>query len=287
VDWRAKKEVAARGNAPDFTFALVSDIQYADRDDIPKYNMYYRAALDKLEYAVSRFNAEKIEFAAQLGDFVDCKFESYDEVYKRWNKITARKVMVLGNHEFLDGQVPADEIVKKAGLEKRYYDFSCGRWRFIVLDSCDVGVYSNPPGSEKRILAQKMLAALEAKKAPNGYVWNSAISDEQIQWLDATIADAEKSHQKVIIFMHHPLVPEVVWNAGDVLAVLEKRGNVVCVFAGHTHEAGYEKRNGIYHCVLAGLVTDPEQIHYTFADVYDDRIELRGAGCNFSPVLRF
>lgn len=276
-----------KDNKPLFKFGLVADIQYADRDPVPEYNNYYRKSPEKLKLIVEKFNNENLTFAVQLGDFVDTKFKSYDTILPIWNQIQTRKIMVMGNHDYVDNEVSAATVHQKLGLKKTYYDFSYYGWRFIVLNSCDISTYANEVGSPKYETAVKTLESLKQKKARNALPWNSAIGKQQLSWLEEKLVKSRNEKEKVILFMHHPLIPGDLWNSDEVLTLIEKFDCVFAVISGHTHYSCYKKRNGIYHWGLPGMVTDQEQIDYAIAYVYKDRIVTQGFGCTYSLILKF
>ena len=62
-------------NRPLFSFGIVTDAQYADKD--PAGLRHYRASLENLGVAAKEFNARDLKFVVHLGDLIDENFSSY------------------------------------------------------------------------------------------------------------------------------------------------------------------------------------------------------------------
>ncbi|MFI4911507.1 MAG: metallophosphoesterase [Sedimentisphaeraceae bacterium JB056] len=264
---------------PQFSFGIVADIQYADRADVPATNSYYRSSPSKLSAMVEDFNGQDLAFAIQLGDIIDSVYKSYETIYPIWQQVAAKKYNVVGNHDFVPDEVAAQDIYKKLGIApKGYYDFSYGNIRFVVLNTSDVSLYANKPGTEKYIAADEMLKRLKSIGADGAHSWGGAVGAEQLIWLETVLADSKDKRQETIIFTHHPLIPHALWNWREVYDVLVKYDNVAACIAGHIHEGYYRQSDGIEFITVQGMVANPEENSYAIADVYEDRIEIRGFG---------
>lgn len=171
----------------------------------------------------------------------------------------------------------------------RYYHFRREGWRFIVLDTSDVSLHANPPGSEKYELAQAILADLEARGAVNAKSFNGAVGDVQLAWLRDTLAGAARRGEKTIVLSHmpvHPKGPHNAWNDDALIDVLEAHGNVVAYFNGHNHQGNYGERNGIDYVNLHGMV-ELDTNAYAIVRVRPGRLEIEGYGREPDRVLEF
>jgi Icc-related predicted phosphoesterase len=147
-----------------------------------------------------------------------------------------------------------------------------------VLNTSDVSLYANKPGTEKYAAADEMLKRLKSIGADGAHSWGGAIGEAQLKWLQTVLEDSQDKEQKVIIFTHHPLIPHALWNWRQVYDILAAHNNVVACIAGHIHEGYYRQSDGIEFITVQGMVADPEENSYAIADVYEDRIEIRGFG---------
>ena len=48
--------------------------------------------------------------------------------------------------------------------------------------------------------------------------------------------------------------------------------------SGHLHGGNFTEKNGINHWVVKSMLSNAQQTSYAIADVYADRIEIRGIG---------
>jgi manganese-dependent ADP-ribose/CDP-alcohol diphosphatase len=250
------------------TFALLTDVQYGDQPDAGK--RLYRASAGKLADAVEALNARGgLDFAIQLGDFVDAKLTDLDGVFPAWRSLKTKTYDVPGNHDF--------------GFAHGPYEFTQPGWRFLVLDGMDLSVKTG---------AQDMLDDLKRAKAPNAQDWNGGIGPMQLEWLRDQLKKAEAAKERVIVFCHFPVLAQastaqhLLWNHEAVLKVIEGSPAVAAWFNGHDHNGGYALRNGIHHVTFPGMVESGDINSYTVVRLLDDRIELDGTGSAPSRVLK-
>ena len=97
--------------APVVRFGMVTDLHYADIDPDPAPvgvvgRRFYRESLRKLGEAVEVFNARKLDFAIELGDFKDntngregtlAHLEAIEAGFAKFN---GPRYHVAGNHDF-------------------------------------------------------------------------------------------------------------------------------------------------------------------------------------------
>lgn len=247
---------------PLFTFGVVADIQYADKDTAGK--RQYRRALEILPRCVEQFNEAKPAFVVQCGDLFDGYGKLGDpslELEK--SQADALKVLsvlrrvepplhhVIGNHCLRAGK---DFLRRELGLGQFHYDFRsprAGGWRFFVLDGNDAGY--------------------------------ELMSRDQIAWFKAALKESAKAGERVIVFCHYALLKEAarhhrLKNAADVLPAIEASGRVAAWVAGHDHAGGYFEKAGIHHVTLKGLVESKGDPDFALFSVFPDRIVEDGSG---------
>ena len=278
----------AAAEAPRFSFAVLTDIQYADKDTAGRRD--YRASLGKLREAVAAVNAARPAFALQLGDLVDEGERNFAPILKVWNTLAVPRHHVLGNHDFC---APRDVVLRHLGMPSAWYDFSQSGWRFVVLDGMDLSITGRDAGSRQHTLAVDMLASLRQKGLPNAMEWNGGISDEQQRWLRETLRSAEEKHERVIVLCHFPVwkdasTPQhLLWNANAILELLDGAPAVAAWLNGHDHNGGYALRpNGVHFVTFPGMVESGARNSWTMVEVYENRLELRGFGTAPSRTLR-
>jgi len=269
-------------SSPDFSIGAIADCQYAAEPDAPP--RLYHTAPGKLAEAVADFNRRHLAFVVHLGDFIDRDWQSFDALLPITARLRHPWHFVLGNHDFavddgLKAQVPA-----KLGMPARYYSFVQHGWMFIVTDGNGLSSYAWPQGSAE--LAHSM--AVHAGLYPDKPLWDGGIDETQMAWLDRTLGEADRRGLKVMLFSHFPLWPENphnLWNAAEVMALLERHGSAKIWLDGHNHEGNYGMRNGIHYLNLKAMLDTPETA-YARLDFYRDRVVVHGVGRQESMTLR-
>ena len=278
-------------DGPMFTFGVVADVQYCDCD--ARGSRYYRASLDKLAHAVEVFNREEPDFVVQLGDLIDRDAASYGDVLPVLRRLEAPAYHVLGNHDFSIGEAVRggvrQEVAKVLGMERAYYDFRHGGWRFVVLDGNDVSLHATAEGEARR-RAEETLASLRERGAVHAQVWNGGLGADQLAWLGRTLADADARGERVVLFGHYPLFPDDahnLWNAEAVVALLEAHPSVAAYISGHNHAGSYAVRGGIHFLTLRGLVETPDTSAFALIEVTPEGLRVRGWGREPDRILPF
>ena len=279
----------ARGASRElFSIGLVADAQYADVPD--KGTRFYRASIGKLGAAVEHFNRTDLAFCVHLGDLIDREWRSFDEITRPLSASRHRWHQLLGNHDFdvLDTEKP--RVPERLGMKWRYGAFDHGGLRFVVLDTNDVSTYAHPAGAPERAAAERELARLQAAKVRQAKPWNGGVGVEQLAWFDRELTAARKNGQRVIVFAHHPVWPDNdhnVWNAPEVLTVLDRHPHVVAWLNGHNHAGAFGERSGLPFVTLKGIVETAAATAYAIARVLPDRLVLEGQGREPSRELKF
>jgi len=279
----------ARGATRDgFEIGLVADAQFADIE--AKGTRFYRASLARLEAAVEHCNGRDLAFCVHLGDLIDRDWNSFDEITRPLARSRHVWHQVLGNHDFDVADEKKTAVPSRLGIATRRKAFDHGAFRFVILDTNDVSTYAHPAGASAREEAGRELARLQAAGVRQARPWNGGIGAEQRAWLDRTCGEARTAGRKVVVLAHHPVYPENehnVWNAAEVLAVLDRNPQVVAWFNGHNHAGNFGVRSGVPFVTLRGMVETPDTSAFAVARVLSDRIVLTGHGREPSRELMF
>ena len=271
-------------------FGLLADAQYADKEAVG--SRYYRNSKGKLVECVADLNDEGVEFAVQLGDIIEGGRDAateLDEMLEIYGAINGQTYHTMGNHDFAG--IDRAAVLEKMALERGYYDFVVGRWRFVVLDTLDAALIGGwKEDSENYAAGKQMFERLKSEKAANAVNWNGGIGQEQKQWLAGVLDDAASKGEQVLAFGHCPLVPagdvHNVWNAEEIAQMLENSKCVAAYFCGHNHHGSYELRNGVHYVTFKGMVETADTNAYAVVTLKGDTIVITGFGRTVSRVLR-
>jgi predicted phosphodiesterase len=268
---------AADGHGP--RFGAVADCQYADAPTAG--TRHYRASPEKLRAAVDEWNTMPLDFVIHLGDFIDRDFDSFDRVLPILGACRAKTYHVLGNHDYSVADPRKGQVPEKLGLGRTYYQFACRGWRMVVLDGNDISLHAHVADSPAHKSAWAMLDDRKEKKAPNAQTWNGAVGPQQLDWLTATLGQADQAGEKAIVFCHFPVFPpneHNLWNDQEVIERLESHRSVVAYFNGHNHAGNYAQRRGIHYVTLEGMVETADTSAYGVVEAGPQRVRVAGRG---------
>lgn len=272
---------ALPAQTPLFSFGVLADIQYADKDDT--IGRHYRASTAKLSACANLLNREKLDFVVELGDLIDEGAGNNLAVIQRvYEQIHAPRYYVLGNHDLT---LPRQTLLPALGLRQPYYEFTRNGWTFVVLDGMNDSVAGGWPGGDPHEQAGRAtLEALGKQNAVNAQTWNGAAGSAQRDWLRNVLAQATAAHRRVIVMSHFPILaaacrPEhLLWDHAEVLQVLEQSPAVKAYFAGHDHRGGAAVEHGMPHITFPGLVEHDVNEACQVVDVFPDALSIRQAG---------
>jgi hypothetical protein len=91
-----------------------------------------------------------------------------------------------------------------------------------------------------------------------------------------------------VIFCHYPVFPDNahnLWDTPRILSLLADHDCFVAWFCGHNHIGNYGEIDGKHFLNFKGMVDTPDENTFAIADVYADRIEVRGFGREDSRTL--
>lgn len=266
-----------------FRIGAIADCQYADRD--PAGARLFRQSPGKLRDAVERLNQEDLAFVVHLGDFIDEDWESFETLAPIAAELVHPWRHVAGNHDYFVEDRRKPMVHEKLGMPARYYSFELGDWVFAVLDGNDLSYHGWPEGSPEH----EESVRIHQERYASQPTWNGAIGEAQLAWLENLLGEADRRGRKVVVFSHFPVYPEDkhnLWNAEEIVDVIERYASVKAWFNGHNHAGHYGERNGIHYLTLHGMV-DTEETAYALIDFYDDRLEVTGIGRQGDFVLPF
>lgn len=272
---------ASAADADTFQFGVIADCQYCSDPGtgLRKYSM----SVEKLAQCVDHLNTLNLKYVVHLGDFIDRDFESFNVVGPIFDRLEAPKYHVLGNHDFSVADEKKEAVPQKLGLSSRYYDFLVNRWRFVVLDGNDISFHAHPRNSPEH---REAIDYYNRNKIDSPD-WNGAIGPKQVTWLEKVLEQAARDGEKVVLYCHFPVYPENIhnlWNAKEIISVIEQFPCVKAYFNGHNHAGNYGLKNGVHYLTLKGMV-DTEDTSYATINVHRDRLELVGYGREKNRVL--
>ena len=279
---------AVAQDAPLFQFGVIADPQYAPFPPAPGGTRYYANSLWKINEAIGTLNEEKLEFVVTLGDIIDRNWESFGDILPIYDKLAHPHFFVLGNHDYAVADDYLRSVVRNMGMEKAYYDFTGGGYRFLVIDGNDVSTFAPPPGDPRREIAEEMLAKLTEAGAPNAQSWNGSLSDEQFAWMETKIAEAKTAGEKVIVLGHYPVYPlneHNMWDSERIVELITSSDNVVAYFNGHNHMGNYGAIGNKHFVNFKGMVETADTTAYATIAVFDGKIEIKGVGREESRTL--
>lgn len=216
---------------------LLTDIHYADKE--PANTRFYRQSIDKMNETVEHFNAANLNFVIELGDLIDAapsveqEIEWLKTIEARYARLRASRHYVLGNH--CVDTLTKKEFAAHTKAVASHYSFEQGGVQFVVLDACF-----------------KEDGTPYARK--NFHWQDSWIPAQQVVWLHDLLSKAD---MPTVVFTHQRLDHDekhCVKNAGEVRSTLEKHGNVLAVFQGHSHKNDYQEISGIHYTTLVAMV---------------------------------
>ena len=260
---------------------LIADCQYADEDDNGQ--RMYRLAPGKLKAAVADFNTQDLDAIVQLGDFIDKDWKSFDTLQPVVDAARAPWRFVLGNHDFSVGEALKARVAPRLKMPARYYAFDLGDWTFLALDGNDLSEYGWPERSPELALSRRLHHELYTSKPD----WDGGIGPAQTAWIDQRLTAADRARRKVALFCHFsvwPVNPHNLWNAPEVIALLERHPCVKAWINGHNHDGDQGFKAGIHYLNLKAML-DTTQTSYAVASFHADRIEIVGVGRQASQTL--
>jgi len=269
------------GEEGSFSFGVIADCQYCNAD--PGGVRRYRDSPEKLRAAVDHLNTLDLKFVVHLGDFIDRDFESFDVVAPIFDGLKAPGYHVLGNHDYSVADGKKAEVHKRLGLPARYYDFAVEGWRFVALDGNDVSFHAHPKDSPEFEAAKRYYAENQIASP----MWNGAVGEAQMAWLRGVLDAATEKGESVVLMAHFPVYPENVhnlWNAPEMLALIDEYPCVRAYLNGHNHKGNYGERDGVHFVTFKGMV-DTTENSFATVTIAPEEIRIEGFGREVDRAL--
>ena len=264
-----------------FSFGAIADCQYCSGPN--RGSRHYSSSAKKLHECVEELNSHDLKFVIHLGDFIDRDYASFDKVLPIYQSLKMPAYHALGNHDFDVADKWKAKVPERMGMKSKYYDFSIDDWRFIVLDGNDVSFHAYPKDSSEYREAEVYYRENKIR-SPR---WNGAVGEKQLTWMKEVLKGAEKKGEKVVLYCHFPVYPadpHNLWNAKEVISILETFSCVKAYINGHNHKGKYGQKNGIHYLTLKGMV-ETESNAYSIIGIFQDRIKVIGYGRESDRVL--
>lgn len=280
--------IARGATTSGFEIGLVADAQYANVD--AKGTRFYRESIEKLGSAVEHFNGRDLAFCVHLGDLIDRDWKNFDQITQPLATSRHRWHQLLGNHDFSVLDAEKANVPQRMGMAWRYGTFTHDQFQFVVLDTNDMSTYAHAAGSAEHAAAEKELARIQSENVKQAKPWNGGIGAVQMQSLDQICGEARAARRKVIILAHHPVFPageHNLWNADEVLALIDQHPHVVAWINGHNHAGAFGERNGVPYVTMHGMVETKDTTAFATARILSDRIVISGTGREPSRELKF
>jgi 3',5'-cyclic AMP phosphodiesterase CpdA len=273
---------------PLIRFGVIADPQYADAEPWLELDRYHRNSPAKLSEAIEVLNGEELAFVVTLGDLIDRDWKSYDAILAVYENLRHESILLPGNHDFAVSPDRLDEVHARLGMPAAWHDFSRGDIRFVVIDGNEVSLFSTAEGHPRHTLAQQRLEALLASGADNAKPWNGSIGEAQYAWLEAVLEQAGAAGERVVVMGHYPLYPENdhnLWDAGRLVELFTRSGNVVAYLNGHNHAGNLGRSGTTWYVNFKGMVDTEAENTFAVVEVFADRIEITGHGREESRSL--
>jgi hypothetical protein len=262
-----------------WVFGIIADVQYADV--VPEGERHYRESLPKLTAALEDLAAHSAAFVLHLGDVIDRDFGSFARVLPLFARSRLPVHHILGNHDYSLADPEKARVPSTLGMPHDYYTLLAPGLRFLMLDTTETAAYKHPANSPAAQHATEALARLATAAVPSAKPWNGGVSERQLAWIDRELSAADAAREPVILCGHHPLLPaesHQLWNAEDLLTVIDRHPSVAAYFNGHRHVGDSVVRNQIPYITFRSLLHEPGVSAYTLVRVHANRLVLEGRG---------
>lgn len=280
---------AVSGEAPLFTFGVVTDVHYSNIKETWAARHYAESG-KKLREAVAAFNRAHVDFIVSLGDMIDGDIESYAEIRPILEGSAVPVYKILGNHDYLGpyGSEEQRRVLEELGISEPYFSVVRNGYRLLFLDSNDISVYARAKESPEYGEAFSILDSLNRCGAVNARQYNGAIGEVLRKWMARELAGAESRGERVICFAHMPLMPLggqfTLWNNAQIVTLLQGYSCVTAFLAGHHHKGGSHRFGSVRHFTFQGMIEGPDN-HYAIVEVYPDKLVIRGYGAQRDETL--
>jgi hypothetical protein len=162
-----------------------------------------------------------------------------------FQKVKASRLYCIGNHDL--SELSKGEVQKNLGISYNHFATDMNGVRIITLDTNEIS------------------------SDEDEYEVTGRVSDEELAWLEEKL----DTDLPVIVFSHHSPVETSgranIYKDDELRGILEKYGNVVAVFSGHSPVNYNTEVNGINYVIINNLVDSKAK--RSFADITVEKTE--------------
>lgn len=275
-----------RQEKPILSIGIIADVQFADAD--ASGTRYYRSSTEKLKEAYAVFGREKVDYVINLGDLIDHGYESFFPVLQIIDSARIKTYHITGNHDYSGSNLKRKPPVLNRNNQGYFATRNKGV-TVIFLNGNEISTYAH---SDTALIRANTiyLDSLKSEGAINAIEWNGGIGKIQMQFLENTLNDCLKHHNKVILVCHFPVYPENIHNLlnyKEVLNLIQKYDNIIAWFSGHNHAGNYGMTGKIHFVTFKGMVETSGENSFAIADIFDDHIRIRGFGREENRILSY
>ncbi|SMD19117.1 metallophosphoesterase [Rhizobium sp. RU36D] len=266
---------------PILRLGIIADPQYAPVPPNPVHDRFYAKSLAKIAEAMDVFEREALDAVVVLGDLIDHGIDNLAPVLKALARSRHELILLPGNHDFAVAEEHLATIHRRLGMPAPYHHLLRKGVRLIVLDGNEISTFAPPPGDPRRAQAKAKLATLTASGVPNAMAWNAGISETQFSWLERQLAQAAERGERAIVLGHYPLHPftdHSLWDAPRVAKLIADAPAAIAYFCGHYHAGNYGLLGHTHFVNFKGMVDTEAHNAFAIAELYQDRLDIRGFG---------
>ncbi|WP_342430921.1 metallophosphoesterase [Neobacillus sp. FSL H8-0543] len=276
----ANVQIPATG--PKLVFAVISDTHISPKK--LTYNTKFKNALKDLSAI-----APDYELLAVVGDLTNkglsSEYDLFNEILSEYGKSKITLFPVIGNHDWYESYKYPKHTVTDAQIAKRfidkmnvpnlYYDKWIKGYHFIAIAS------------------EKSPKTMSESSSNSAFINSAFISDEQLDWLEKTLAIKASSDKPIFVFLHQPIIDTVYGSKlgtgqkDPMLLTLLKKYPQIIFFSGHSHNP-LNHTNNIIQDGITMVNTSSVAYTYTFesgenqiqsqgyvVNVFEDKVELK------------
>jgi hypothetical protein len=238
-------------NAETLKIGFVTDWEYGKQK---KYDQKLpNKAKGYLKTAVNHFNkAFQPDLIVGGGDYILARGVKKKTAAKQlcqinavFQKAKAPRLYCIGNHDL--AKLSKGEVQKNLGISYNHSVTEMNGIRIITLDTNKISSEGDEYGVTGRV------------------------SEEELSWLE----DELNTNLPVIVFSHHSPIETNgranIYEDDELRSILEKYGNVVAVFSGHSPVNYSTEVNGINYVIINNLVGSTAK--GSFADITVEKTE--------------
>ncbi|MGN1245687.1 MAG: PQQ-binding-like beta-propeller repeat protein [Muribaculaceae bacterium] len=137
-------------------------------------------------------------------------------------------------------------------------------------------------GNDRFVTETDSLVIVGINCGPYMKMGDGHIKQEDLSWLDKTLAERTRSGKRVLSVCHYPIMPDLD-NCNDYVAVLQKYP-IVSHICGHYHTFKYYKRGDINALMCRSLDMRNGNYGYSILDIDNDSVRLFDKKLGIDPV---